>query len=109
VADTVHQFSIKTNTGIDAVIIAGEIGEGTLAFMVVKRENGEEVIFELEEFNLLTVYYEHEDRHGGLYTEFNKNLNLLISDYCVTYPQGKLGYIDSKTTEKTTASETDED
>lgn len=94
VGGIVHRFRIHRDSGFDAVIIAGETGGATLAFLVVKRDDGEECFFELEYFSMLSVYYRRKDEHGGFFTVFNREPSVLYCDYCTVYPKGKLRLLD---------------
>jgi len=93
--NTEYHFSLRADKGLDAVIIAGDFnGGGSAAFLVVKQGDGEERIYELEWFSVLSVYYKRKGQHLGFYTAFNRRPNVLYCDYCEAYLARKLCDLD---------------
>ncbi|GHV13459.1 hypothetical protein FACS1894219_08300 [Clostridia bacterium] len=86
-------FSFREDTGIDAVVIAGECDGGTSAFLVIKPENGEEYFFELEWFSTLSVHHKQSNGHIGIFTVFSQSPSVLYTDYCIAYPKESLGLL----------------
>ena len=91
--DTMFCFDIQKTNTLEAAIIAGDLGGFEEAFLVVKREDGEECIFQLESFSILAIHYKGRE-HWGTFITFNGIANGVPSMHfkrlCETYPKGKL-------------------
>ena len=102
--DSVYNFSLRKDNGLDAVIIGGQVNGSGIAFLVVKRD-GKEYIFELEWFSLLNIRYKTKKEDLGIFIMYNNSPNVLFFSFYTTQPDKILHSLDvygSKATKATT-------
>jgi hypothetical protein len=106
--DMQRAFDSSEDDLMEAVLVAGNVGEVKQALLCAVLEDGKEYIFELEDFLMVSLTEKYENREKGIFTVFSKKLGILYNEFIEGSPDLRYAKIPLTITDTNNTKDNDE-